>query len=296
MFEESMFKGSYVALVTPMLENGEVDYPALQKLVDFHVEQGTHGIVSVGTTGESATLSFTQHIDVIKATVKAIAGRVKCIAGSGANSTEEAIFLQEQMADLGVDGYLSVVPYYNKPQQKGILAHYLALADKATLPIILYNVPGRTVTDMQSDIVAELAKHPMIVGLKDATGDLSRLSELQELVSDDFLILSGDDATGCEFMCNGGHGVISVTANIVPKQMKLMCEEALSGNIDKAKSIDASIEKLHTDLFIESNPVIPKWALYKMGLINSPAIRLPLVLPELSSQKQIEATIKEYQL
>mgnify|MGYP005992864041 FL=1 len=210
-----MFKGSYVALVTPMLENGEVDYPALQKLVDFHVEQGTHGIVSVGTTGESATLSFTQHIDVIKATVKAIAGRIKCIAGSGANSTEEAIFLQEQMADLGVDGYLSVVPYYNKPQQKGILAHYLALADKATLPIILYNVPGRTVADMQSDIVAELAKHPMIVGLKDATGDLSRLTELQGLVSEDFLILSGDDATGCEFMCNGGHGVISVTANNV---------------------------------------------------------------------------------
>lgn len=291
-----MFRGSYVALVTPMLENGEVDYPALQKLVDFHVEQGTHGIVSVGTTGESATLSFTQHIDVIKATVKAIAGRIKCIAGSGANSTAEAIFLQEQMADLGVDGYLSVVPYYNKPQQKGILAHYLALADKATLPIILYNVPGRTVADMQSDVVAELAKHPMIVGLKDATGDLTRLSELQKLVSDDFLILSGDDATGCEFICNGGHGVISVTANIVPKQMKLMCEEALSGNIEAAKSIDKSIEKLHTDLFIESNPVIPKWALYKMGLINSPAIRLPLVLPELSSQKQIEATIKEYQL
>lgn len=291
-----MFKGSYVALITPMLENGEVDYASLAELVDFHIAQGTHGIVSVGTTGESATLSFAQHIDVIKATVKAIDGRIKCIAGSGANSTEEAIFLQDQIADLGVDGYLSVVPYYNKPQQKGIIAHYRALADASKLPIILYNVPGRTVADMQTETVAALAEHPMIVGLKDATGDLTRLAEVQKILPDDFLLFSGDDATGCEFMCRGGHGVISVTANIVPKQMKLMCEAALSGNINEAQSIDASIAKLHSDLFIESNPVIPKWALYKMGLIKTPNVRLPLVLPELSSQEQIEATITEYQL
>ncbi|MET1218659.1 MAG: 4-hydroxy-tetrahydrodipicolinate synthase [Glaciecola sp.] len=291
-----MFKGSYVALITPMLENGEVDYASLAELVDFHIAQGTHGIVSVGTTGESATLSFAQHIDVIKATVKAIDGRIKCIAGSGANSTEEAIFLQDQIADLGVDGYLSVVPYYNKPQQKGIIAHYRALADASKLPIILYNVPGRTVADMQTETVAALAEHPMIVGLKDATGDLTRLAEAQKILPDDFLLFSGDDATGCEFMCRGGHGVISVTANIVPKQMKLMCEAALSGNINEAQSIDASIAKLHSDLFIESNPVIPKWALYKMGLIKTPNVRLPLVLPELSSQEQIEATITEYQL
>ena len=291
-----MFKGSFVAIVTPMLENGDVDFDSLEALVEWHIEQGTHGIVSVGTTGESATLSFAQHIAVIKATVKAIAGRCMCLAGSGANSTEEAIYLQDQISNHGVDGFLSVVPYYNKPQQAGLLAHFTALADAAKLPIILYNVPSRTVVDMSDEVVAKLAEHPMIVGIKDATGDLSRLTNLQALCPDDFLILSGDDSTGAQFMAQGGHGVISVTANIVPNKMKLMCEAALSGNINDALALDASIAKLHTELFLEANPVLAKWCLYKMGKITTPTLRLPLVLPELISQSTIEATLKEYQL
>lgn len=291
-----MFKGSFVALVTPMTDTGNVDFDALNALVEWHIEQGTHGIVSVGTTGESATLSFAQHIAVIKATVKAIAGRCMCLAGSGANSTEEAIYLQDQMADLGIDGYLSVVPYYNKPQQAGLLAHFTALADAAKLPVMLYNVPSRTVVDMADEVVAKLAEHPMIIGIKDATGDLARLANLRKLCPDDFLILSGDDATGAQFMTEGGDGVISVTANIVPKAMSQMCEAALNGNRDEALAIDATIEKLHAKLFIEANPVMAKWALFKMQKINSANLRLPLVLPELSSQSTIEAILEEYDL
>ena len=291
-----MFRGSFVALITPMLANGDVDYPSLNRLVEFHITAGTDGIVSVGTTGESATLSFAQHVDVVKATVAAVNGRCKIVVGSGANSTEESLFLQNETQDLGIDGFLSVVPYYNKPQQRGMVAHFTVLADAAKVPVVLYNVPGRTVADMQPETVAILAQHPNIIGIKDATGDMQRLKDTQSLVPADFLILSGDDATGCEFMNLGGHGVISVTANIVPKQMKMMCDAALSGNINDSKQIDGSIVRLHTDLFIESNPVIPKWALYKMGLITSPELRLPLVQAELSSQSLIEQTLKDYQL
>ena len=291
-----MFRGSFVALITPMLANGDVDYPSLNRLVEFHITAGTDGIVSVGTTGESATLSFEQHVDVVKATVAAVNGRCKIVVGSGANSTEESLFLQNETQDLGIDGFLSVVPYYNKPQQRGMVAHFTVLADAAKVPVVLYNVPGRTVADMQPETVAILAQHPNIIGIKDATGDMQRLKDTQSLVPADFLILSGDDATGCEFMNLGGHGVISVTANIVPKQMKMMCDAALSGNMLDSKQIDGSIVRLHTDLFIESNPVIPKWALYKMGLITSPELRLPLVQAELSSQSLIEQTLKDYLL
>ena len=291
-----MFRGSFVALITPMLANGDVDYPSLNRLVEFHITAGTDGIVSVGTTGESATLSFAQHVDVVKATVAAVNGRCKIVVGSGANSTEESLFLQNETQDLGIDGFLSVVPYYNKPQQRGMVAHFTVLADAAKVPVVLYNVPGRTVADMQPETVAILAQHPNIIGIKDATGDMQRLKDTQSLVPADFLILSGDDATGCEFMNLGGHGVISVTANIVPKQMKMMCDAALSGNINDSKQIDGSIVRLHTDLFIESNPVIPKWALYKMGLITSPELRLPLVQAELSSQSLIEQTLTDYLL
>ena len=291
-----MFRGSFVALITPMLANGDVDYPSLNRLVEFHITAGTDGIVSVGTTGESATLSFEQHVDVVKATVAAVNGRCKIVVGSGANSTEESLFLQNETQDLGIDGFLSVVPYYNKPQQRGMVAHFTVLADAANVPVILYNVPGRTVADMLPETVAILAQHPNIIGIKDATGDMQRLKDTQSLVPADFLILSGDDATGCEFMNLGGHGVISVTANIVPKQMKMMCDAALSGNMIDSKQIDGSIVRLHTDLFIESNPVIPKWALYKMGLITSPELRLPLVQAELSSQSLIEQTLTDYLL
>lgn len=289
-----MFTGSYVALVTPMHDNGQIDYEALHALVEFHIQQGTHGIVSVGTTGESATLPFDEHIEVVKQTVAAAAGRTKIIAGSGANSTDEAIFLSEQMAGLGIDGFLSVVPYYNKPQQKGMIAHFTAIADATDIPVILYNVPGRTVADMLPETVAELAKHKNIVGLKDATGDIARLKATQALVGDDFALLSGDDGSSAEFLCEGGHGVISVTANIVPKAIAQMCEAALAGDNGRCMDINSGIEKLHSALFIEPNPVMPKWALYKMGLMKSPFLRLPMVLPELASQKSIEELLVEY--
>ncbi|KXI28925.1 4-hydroxy-tetrahydrodipicolinate synthase [Paraglaciecola hydrolytica] len=287
-----MFTGSYVALVTPMDSSGNIDYSALRSLVDFHIENGTHGIVAVGTTGESATLPFDEHIEVVKRVVEFSQGKIPVIAGSGANSTAEAIFLSEQLADSGIDGFLSVVPYYNKPQQRGLVAHFNAVADATDLPVLLYNVPGRTVTDMLPETVAELAVHPKIVGLKDATGDISRLKTMQKLLPKDFVLLSGDDQSSCEFLCAGGHGVISVTANLVPKQMSQICEAALAGNFELAKQIDNKIASLHTALFIEPNPVLPKWALYRMGLMKSAFLRLPLVESELKSQQHIEQVMR----
>lgn len=291
-----MFKGSYVALITPMHDNGDVDYPALERLIDFHIEQGTHGIVAVGTTGESPTLPFDEHVEVVRQTVKMVDKKIPVMAGAGANSTAEAIFLSQQMASVGVDGFLSVVPYYNKPQQAGMVAHFTAIADATDIPVVLYNVPGRTVADMQPETVAELAKHKNIVGIKDATGDLERLKEMQALVDSEFVFLSGDDATSCEFLCQGGHGVISVTANVVPNAIAKMCEAALNDDQLLCREIDKPINALHTALFIEPNPVLPKWALYKMGMINSPNLRLPMVLPELASQKHIEELLKQHAL
>lgn len=287
-----MFTGSFVALITPMYDNGQIDYPSLKKLVEFHIQNGSHGIVSVGTTGESATLPFSEHIEVVRRTVEYAQGKIPVIAGSGANSTDEAIFLSEQMADTGIQGFLSVVPYYNKPQQKGMVAHFNAIADATELPVLLYNVPGRTVADMLPETVAELAEHPKIVGLKDATGDISRLKATQALVPDDFVLLSGDDLSSCEFLLNGGHGVISVTANIVPKHMAEICTAAASKSVALAQKINKQIEELHTALFIEPNPVLPKWALHKMGLTDSAFLRLPLVESELESQKHIEAVMR----
>lgn len=291
-----MFKGSYVALITPMHDNGDVDYPALERLINFHIEQGTHGIVAVGTTGESPTLPFDEHVEVVRQTVKMVDKKIPVMAGAGANSTAEAIFLSEQMASVGVDGFLSVVPYYNKPQQAGMVAHFKAIADATDIPVVLYNVPGRTVADMQPETVAELSKHKNIVGIKDATGDLERLKEMQALVDSDFVFLSGDDATSCEFLCQGGQGVISVTANVVPNAIAKMCEAALNDDQLLCREIDKPINSLHTALFIEPNPVLPKWALYKMGMINSPNLRLPMVLPELASQKHIEELLKQHAL
>jgi len=287
-----MFTGSFVALITPMYDNGQIDYLSLKTLVDFHIQNGSHGIVSVGTTGESATLPFSEHIEVVRRTVEYAQGEIPIIAGSGANSTSEAIFLSEQMSDTGIKGFLSVVPYYNKPQQKGMVAHFTAIADATDLPVLLYNVPSRTVADMLPETVAELAAHPNIVGLKDATGDIARLKATQKLVSDDFLLLSGDDLTGCEFLANGGHGVISVTANIVPKLMADMCNASLAKDFQLAAKIDKQIADLHRALFIEPNPVLPKWALHKMGLTNSAFLRLPLVESELASQNHIEQVMR----
>lgn len=291
-----MFKGSYVALVTPMDDQGNIDYQDLEACIEFHIENKTDGIVSVGTTGESATLPFQEHFDVVKHTVKKVAGRIPVIAGSGANSTDEAIFLSQGLAKMGVDGFLSVVPYYNKPQQSGMVAHFNAIADATELPVILYNVPGRTVADMLPETVSILAAHPKIVGIKDATGDMSRLQQTKALVPDDFILLSGDDGTSCEFLAQGGHGVISVTANIVPKVMSQMCQAAAMGDHAQAKALDESIKKLHSALFIEPNPVMPKWALHRMQIIKSAFLRLPMVLPELANQKVIEDILKEYEL
>jgi 4-hydroxy-tetrahydrodipicolinate synthase len=291
-----MFKGSYVALITPMFPDGTVDVTSLKRLVEFHIDNGTHGIVAVGTTGESATLPFNEHIDVVKLIVKLVDKKIPVIAGSGANSTSEAIFLSEQMSGLGVDGFLSVVPYYNKPQQAGMVAHFNAIADATDIPLLLYNVPGRTVADMLPETVAELSKHKNIVGIKDATGDLSRLEATKALVSDDFLFFSGDDESGCNFMCQGGDGVISVTANVAPKVMSDMCEAALRGDVEAAQQINKQVIDLHRVLFLEPNPVMPKWALYKMGIIDDAFLRLPMVLPELSSKKVIEDTLSALNL
>ncbi|WJG11149.1 4-hydroxy-tetrahydrodipicolinate synthase [Aliiglaciecola sp. LCG003] len=288
-----MFKGSFVALVTPMDEKGDIDYKGLQKLVEFHIQNGSHGLVSVGTTGESATLPFDEHIDVVKRTVEFAQNKIPVIAGSGANSTAEAIFLTEQLGQTGIAGFLSVVPYYNKPQQKGMIAHFNAIADAADLPVILYNVPSRTVADMLPETVAELATHKNIIGIKDATGSIQRLKDTQALVSEDFIILSGDDASAYEFLSEGGHGVISVTANIVPAQMAELCNLAAAGQYTQAREVNEQISALHEALFIEPNPVLPKWALYKMGLIESANLRLPLVLPELESKKYIEQVMRE---
>ncbi|MGQ8363738.1 4-hydroxy-tetrahydrodipicolinate synthase [Glaciecola sp. 1036] len=288
-----MFKGSYVALVTPMLEDGTIDNASLQKLVEFHIENGTDGIVAVGTTGESATLPMEEHIDVVKQITDYTAGAVPVLAGNGANATDEAIYLSKQMEHLPIAGFLSVVPYYNKPQQTGMIAHFNAIADATDLPLLLYNVPGRTVADMKTETVVSLAKHQNIVGLKDATGNLARLHEERAALGKDFLLLSGDDATGCSFMCQGGDGVISVTANIVPDKMATMCKLSLAGEFDKAKAVDDEIAGLHHDLFIEPNPVVPKWALYKMGLMSSPVLRLPMVQPELSTQNVIEQRLSK---
>jgi 4-hydroxy-tetrahydrodipicolinate synthase len=291
-----MFKGSYVALITPMLPDGKVDVTSLKRLVEFHLLNGTHGIVAVGTTGESATLPFKEHINVVKLIIELVDKKIPVIAGSGANSTTEAIFLSEQMSGLGVDGFLSVVPYYNKPQQAGMVAHFNAIADATDIPLILYNVPGRTVADMLPETVAELSKHKNIVGIKDATGDLSRLAQTKSLVSADFLFFSGDDESGCNFMCNGGDGVISVTANITPKIMSDMCEAVLRGELQLAQQLNEQVIDLHRVLFVEPNPVMPKWALYKMGLIDDAFLRLPMVLPELNSKKAIEETLSALNL
>ena len=287
-----MFKGSIVALITPMQPSGEVDYASLQRLVQFHVENGTDAIVSVGTTGESATLPVSEHVEVVKRTVEFCEGNIPVIAGTGANSTDEAIELGKMMEGLGVSGLLSVVPYYNKPQQRGMIAHFNAIADAAKNPVILYNVPSRTVADLSNDSVMTLSAHSNIIGIKDATGDLARLTDLKSRVPNEFALYSGDDPSGCEFLCHGGHGVISVTSNVAPALMSKMCQATAAGDFALAREINAKLVELHTTLFIEPNPVIPKWALYKMGLAEYPTLRLPMVEPESTSQATIESLLQ----
>ncbi len=270
-----MLKGSLVALITPMEEDGSIDYSGLKKLVDFHVENRTAGIISVGTSGESATLDIEQQLEVIGKTVEMAAGRIPIIAGTGGNSTSEAVELTSRVVKLGIYACLLVVPYYNKPTQHGLYQHFKYIAEAVDIPQILYNVPGRTALDMNNDTVAELSRIPNIVGIKDATGDISRVAEFVSRCGPDFALYSGDDATTLAFIAAGGHGCISVTANVAPKLMHEMCAAAIAGELAHAKELNGRLEPLHAALFLESNPIPVKWALYEMGYAKK-GIRLPL--------------------
>jgi len=264
-----------VALVTPMLENEAVDFEALKNLVEFHVASKTKAIISMGTTGESATLNTKEHCEVIRKTVEYVGGRIPVIAGTGANSTTEAIALTQCAKDAGADACLLVSPYYNKPTQEGLYLHHKTIAEAVDIPQILYNVPGRTAVDMLPETVQKLSQVPGIIGIKEATGDLARLAQIQSLVSDDFDLYTGDDATAVDFILQGGHGGISVTANVAPQALSEAYEAALLGDADTAKKLDANLQGLHQQLFCESNPIPVKWALAQMGTVG-PAIRLPL--------------------
>ncbi|WP_025566013.1 4-hydroxy-tetrahydrodipicolinate synthase [Psychromonas sp. SP041] len=279
-----MLTGSIVALVTPMDQTGEIDYIALKELVEFHIKSKTAAIVAVGTSGESATFSVDDHVKVVERTITYAAGRIPVIAGNGANSTSEAIALSKLFTNSGIVAGLNVTPYYNKPTQEGLYLHYKAIAESCELPQILYNVPGRTAVDMLPETVARLAKIPNIIGIKEATGDLERLAELKAILPADFLLYSGDDSTGCDFMLQGGHGVISVTTNVAPVEMAQMCEFALSGEVEKALEINKQLMPVHTHLYHEANPIPVKWACAELGLIPTPTLRLPLTT--LSEQYQ----------
>lgn len=285
-------RGSIVALVTPMHADGAVDWERLRKLVDWHVEQGTHAIVAVGTTGESATLGFEEHDLVVREVISAARGRVPVIAGTGANSTEEAIRLTRDARRDGADACLLVTPYYNKPTQEGLYRHHVAVAEAVDIPQILYNVPGRTACDMLPETVERLSRVANIVGIKEATGNLERIREIRERCGPDFLIYSGDDATAAEAMLMGADGDISVTANVAPAIMAALCEAALAGDAARARELDARIRVLHRDLFVESNPIPVKWALQQMGLIDS-GIRLPLTPLSEPAQQVLAASLRQ---
>ena len=270
-----MLKGSLVAIVTPMLDDGGLDLERFRTLLDFHIAQGSDGVVVVGTTGESPTVDFEEHHLLMRTAVDHVAGRIPVIAGTGANSTREAIDLSIHAKNAGVDACLSVAPYYNKPTQEGLYQHFKAIAEAVDIPHILYNVPGRTVADIHNDTALRLAQVPNIVGIKDATGNIGRGSELLRLASAEFAVYSGDDASSLALLLLGGHGVISVTANVAPKLMHDLCVAAFAGDLAAARAINNKLLPLHTDLFIEANPIPVKWAVAEMGLIG-PGIRLPL--------------------
>ena len=271
----NMFKGSMVAIVTPMNEDGSIDFISLKNLIEFHIENQTDVIISVGTTGESATLDFDEHSQVIKKTIEFVNGRIPVIAGTGANSTSEAIELTKSAKNNGADGCLLVTPYYNKPTQEGLYQHYKKIADLVDIPQILYNVPGRTSVDMQPDTVLRLSTHKNIVGIKEASGNKDRSLSLMKLCSKDMKIFTGDDKTSLSDIADGFSGNISVTANVAPSEMHQMCQSALEGDIESASKLNSNLDILHDLLFCESNPIPVKWCLHKMGLIKK-GIRLPL--------------------
>jgi 4-hydroxy-tetrahydrodipicolinate synthase len=270
-----VFEGSLIALVTPFDADNRVDYAALKRLIEFHVEQGSDGLVIAGTTGESATLDKQEHTELVYRAVELVDGRLPVIAGTGSNSTAQTIQLSRDVAASGIDAYLLVVPYYNKPMQEGMVRHFTAVADAVDKPVMLYNVPGRTVADMQPATVARLSEHENIFGIKEATGDIDRLKAIRALVDTSFRLYSGDDFTVLSFLREGGHGVVTVSGNVVPAAMAQLCRLARDGRFDDAEVLDASLQPLNKALFIESNPIPVKWALAKMGFIDS-HLRLPL--------------------
>jgi 4-hydroxy-tetrahydrodipicolinate synthase len=286
--------GSIVAIVTPMQEGGELDLAALSRLIEFHIANGTAGIVIVGTTGESPTVGFDEHCRLIKAAVEAVRGRIPVIAGTGANSTAEAIELTAYAKEAGATSCLSVVPYYNKPTQEGLYRHFRTIAERVDLPLILYNVPGRTAADLATDTVLRLAEVPGIAGIKDATSDMTRHIELLRRLPEgrSFALYSGNDDTALPYILLGGHGVISVTANVAPRLMADMCKAALAGDLATARRLNNRLMPLNTRLFVEANPIPVKWALAAMGLIQ-PALRLPLVPLSEPQHATVRAALRE---
>ncbi len=285
-------QGSLVAIVTPMHADGSLDLPGLRKLIDWHIEQGTDGIVIVGTTGESPTVSVEEHCELIRVAVEHVNKRVPVIAGSGGNSTAEAIALTRFAREAGADASLQVVPYYNRPTQEGMYQHFKAIAEAVDIPVILYNVPGRTVADMSNDTIVRLAQIPGIVGVKDATGNIARGIDLIRRVPEGFAVYSGDDATAMALMLVGGKGNISVTANVAPKAMHELCVASMKGDIATARAINDKVFSLHTNLFIEPNPVPVKWALAEMGVISH-GLRLPLVNLSAQYHDVVKSALRE---
>ncbi|GJI91558.1 4-hydroxy-tetrahydrodipicolinate synthase [Rugamonas sp. R1(2021)] len=287
-----MIKGSIVAIVTPMNADGSLDFEGLNQLIDWHIAEGTDSIVIAGTTGESATVSVEEHCALIKATVAHAKGRIPIIAGAGANSTAEAIKLTRFAKEAGADATLQVVPYYNRPTQEGMYQHFKAIAEAVDLPVILYNVPGRTVADMSNETILRLAAIPNIIGVKDATGNIGRGYDLLRLAPKSFAVYSGDDPTAMALMLGGGAGNISVTANVAPRDMADMCRAAIAGDIAKAVELNNKMFPLHQKLFVEPNPVPVKWALAEMGKMPA-GIRLPLVPLAAECHEAVRAALRE---
>lgn len=287
-----MLKGSLVALITPMNQDGSINYEQLHDLIDWHIENGTDGIVAVGTTGESATLPVEEHLAVIEATVKHVNKRVPVIAGTGANNTVEAIALSKAAEQAGADYTLSVVPYYNKPSQEGIYQHFKAIAEATSIPMVIYNVPGRTVVSMSNDTILRLAKIPNIVGVKEASGNIGNNIELINSVPEGFAVFSGDDPTGLPFMLCGGHGVVTVAANVAPKLFADMCRAALEGDIATARRLNEQLIPIYNTMFCEPSPAAPKWGLSLLGKCE-PHVRLPLVALTEAGQAKVRAALEK---
>ena len=287
-----MLKGSLVALITPMNQDGSINYEQLHDLIDWHIENGTDSIVAVGTTGESATLPVEEHLAVIEATVKHVNKRIPVIAGTGANNTVEAIALSQAAEQAGADYTLSVVPYYNKPSQEGIYQHFKAIAEATSIPMVIYNVPGRTVVSMSNDTILRLAEIPNIVGVKEASGKIGSNIELINSVPEGFAVLSGDDPTGLPFMLCGGHGVVTVAANVAPKLFADMCRAALEGDIATARRLNEQLIPIYNTMFCEPSPAAPKWGLSLLGKCE-PHVRLPLVALTEAGQAKVRAALEK---